>query len=67
MAVMPAGIMWKKAPPINEPAAKEINGKSKRSSVSALSIRVRLPTKAMALINRLLLIIQANVVMGISR
>jgi hypothetical protein len=46
-----AGIMWKKAPPIREPAAKATNGNSRRSSVAGFSTSVTLPINAMALIS----------------
>ena len=52
------GIIWKKAPPINEPAAKATSGNRMRCKVDGFNSSVMLPTIAMELIRRLLPIIQ---------
>ncbi len=62
---MAFGIMWKNAPPSNEPAASATSGTNSRSRADSVSTRVMLPTMAMPLMAVPSTTIQASVLMAI--
>ena len=55
-----AGSIWKKAPPISDPAEKATKGINIRSRVLGFKSKVRLPINAIALINKPLIMIQVK-------